>query len=62
MIDDDVHQRVKPTRLGKVLDRYRQGSEGQPPVGAADGGSGTMETSVETSVNGSFATSQRGDI
>jgi hypothetical protein len=24
MIDDDVHQRVKPTRLGRVLDAYRQ--------------------------------------
>jgi NADH:ubiquinone oxidoreductase subunit E len=26
MIDDDVHQRVKPTRLSKILDQYR----GQP--------------------------------
>jgi len=24
MIDDDVHQRVKPTRLGRILDEYRQ--------------------------------------
>jgi NADH:ubiquinone oxidoreductase subunit E len=24
MIDDDVHQRVKPARLPKILDRYRQ--------------------------------------
>ena len=24
MIDDDVHQRVKPTRLGRILDGYRQ--------------------------------------
>jgi NADH:ubiquinone oxidoreductase subunit E len=23
MIDDDVHQRVKPTQLGKILDQYR---------------------------------------
>ena len=23
MIDDDVHQRVKPTRLKKILDQYR---------------------------------------
>jgi NADH:ubiquinone oxidoreductase subunit E len=23
MIDDDVHQRVKPTRLAKILDQYR---------------------------------------
>ena len=24
MIDEDVHQRVKPTRLGRILDGYRQ--------------------------------------
>ncbi len=24
MIDDDVHQRVKPARLAKILDRYRE--------------------------------------
>ncbi|MGO9112966.1 MAG: NAD(P)H-dependent oxidoreductase subunit E [Thermoguttaceae bacterium] len=24
MIDDDVHQRVKPTRLGRIIDQYRQ--------------------------------------
>ncbi len=24
MVDDDVHQRVKPTRLGRILDKYRQ--------------------------------------
>jgi NADH:ubiquinone oxidoreductase subunit E len=24
MIDDDVHQRVKPSRLGKILDQYRE--------------------------------------
>jgi NADH:ubiquinone oxidoreductase subunit E len=24
MIDDDVHQRVKPTRLARVLDKYRE--------------------------------------
>jgi NADH:ubiquinone oxidoreductase subunit E len=23
MIDDDVHQRVKPTQLAKILDQYR---------------------------------------
>ncbi len=26
MIDDDVHQRVKPSRLGKILDQYRDGA------------------------------------
>ena len=30
MIDDDVHQRVKATRLKKILDRYR---DGQPVAG-----------------------------
>jgi hypothetical protein len=24
MIDDDVHQRVKPARLAKILDQYRE--------------------------------------
>ena len=24
MIDDDVHQRVKPTRLTRILDQYRE--------------------------------------
>ena len=24
MIDQDVHQRVKPSRIAKILDRYRQ--------------------------------------
>ncbi len=27
MIDDDVHQRVKPTRLARILDGYRQDGE-----------------------------------
>jgi len=27
MIDDDVHQRVKPTRMGRILDKYRQASD-----------------------------------
>ena len=27
MIDNDVHQRVKPTRLARILDNYRQASE-----------------------------------
>ena len=27
MIDDDVHQRVKPTRLGRILDKYRQADD-----------------------------------
>lgn len=27
MIDDDVHQRVKPTRLAKILDQYREPSK-----------------------------------
>ncbi len=26
MIDDDVHQRVKPARLAKILDQYRENS------------------------------------
>jgi NADH:ubiquinone oxidoreductase subunit E len=37
MIDDDVHQRVKPARLAKILDQYRED-------GAADGnGDGESE-------------------
>lgn len=27
MIDDDVHQRVKPARLAKILDTYRHGDD-----------------------------------
>ncbi len=27
MIDDDVHQRVKPTQLAKILDQYRTDEE-----------------------------------
>jgi NADH:ubiquinone oxidoreductase subunit E len=33
MIDDDVHQRVKPARLAKILDQYRE-------AGAAGSGNG----------------------
>jgi hypothetical protein len=33
MIDDDVHQRVKPARLAKILDQYRE------PDTATDGAS-----------------------
>jgi NADH:ubiquinone oxidoreductase subunit E len=29
MIDDDVHQRVKPTQLTKILDQYRTAEEAQ---------------------------------
>ncbi len=36
MIDDDVHQRVKPTRLGRILDDYRQTGE-TPGSESADG-------------------------
>jgi NADH:ubiquinone oxidoreductase subunit E len=51
MIDEDVHQRVNPTRLAKVLDKYRQ-----------DGGqNGSAENGGETSVNGSFSGSVLGD-
>jgi len=32
MIDQDVHQRVKPSKVGKILDRYRHGG------GAGDNG------------------------
>jgi NADH:ubiquinone oxidoreductase subunit E len=27
MVDDDVHQRVKPTRLGRILEGYRQAGD-----------------------------------
>jgi NADH:ubiquinone oxidoreductase subunit E len=30
MIDDDVHQRVKPTQLAKILDQYRSQGNGRP--------------------------------
>jgi NADH:ubiquinone oxidoreductase subunit E len=30
MIDDDVHQRVKPTQLAKILDQYRSQGNGHP--------------------------------
>ncbi len=29
MIDDDVHQRVKPARLSRILDQYRQQEENE---------------------------------
>ena len=38
MIDDDVHQRVKPGRVGKILDPYRQ--EGVKSVGDDGNGNG----------------------
>ena len=33
MIDNDVHQRVKPTRIKKILDQYRGE---QPAAGNGD--------------------------
>jgi NADH:ubiquinone oxidoreductase subunit E len=27
MIDEDVHQRVKPTSLGRIIEKYRQGAD-----------------------------------
>ncbi len=48
MIDDDVHQRVKPTRLGRIIDRYRQ-------AGAETSGSEAMNG------NGSPADSSMGE-
>jgi NADH:ubiquinone oxidoreductase subunit E len=38
MIDDDVHQRVKPARLGKILDQYRE------PNATTDGSNGNGES------------------
>jgi len=35
MIDDDVHQRVKPSRLAKILDQYRE-TENTPAVGGGE--------------------------
>ena len=35
MIDDDVHQRVKPARLAKILDQYRE-DRGTPPATATE--------------------------
>lgn len=29
MVDDDVHQRVKPARVNEILDRYRGGKNGR---------------------------------
>ena len=34
MIDDDVHQRVKPTRLARILDEYRQAAAKRRPTAA----------------------------
>jgi NADH:ubiquinone oxidoreductase subunit E len=34
MIDDDVHQRVKPTRLGRIIDEYRQAGAEKPTNGS----------------------------
>jgi NADH:ubiquinone oxidoreductase subunit E len=48
MIDDDVHQRVKPTRLGRIIDGYRQ-------AGAETSGSEAMDG------NGSLADFSRGE-
>lgn len=38
MIDQDVHQRVKPSKVGKILDRYRQ--EGDAGGNGSHGGKG----------------------
>lgn len=38
MIDQDVHQRVKPSKVGKILDRYRQ--EGGSGGNGSNGGNG----------------------
>jgi NADH:ubiquinone oxidoreductase subunit E len=37
MIDDDVHQRVKPARLAKILEQYRE-----PAAATADGNGGSQ--------------------
>ncbi len=50
MIDDDVHQRVKPTRLGRVLDKYRQ----TPLDSTADNGRAEEVSSVNSSTAGSY--------
>ncbi len=34
MIDDDVHQRVKPTSLGRIVDEYRQAVDEVSPNGS----------------------------
>jgi hypothetical protein len=36
MIDDDVHQRVKPARLSRILDQYRQQDEEETDNGGED--------------------------
>jgi NADH:ubiquinone oxidoreductase subunit E len=33
MVDDDVHQRVKPSRLAKILEQYRQPQDGNGTAG-----------------------------
>lgn len=48
MIGDDVHQRVKPTRLGRILDDYRQAG-------------GETSGSEPTDENGGPADSSTGD-
>jgi NADH:ubiquinone oxidoreductase subunit E len=40
MIDDDVHQRVKPTRLARILDDYRQAGETSGNGNGADATTG----------------------
>lgn len=36
MIDQDVHQRVKPTKIGKLLDRYRRADAQTESAGEGD--------------------------
>jgi NADH:ubiquinone oxidoreductase subunit E len=38
MIDDDVHQRVKPTQLVKILDQYRTEEDAQKAGAESDYG------------------------
>jgi NADH:ubiquinone oxidoreductase subunit E len=45
MIDEDVHQRVKPTRLGRIIDEYRQTTSETP-------GTGSMEESPAGAIPG----------
>jgi len=35
MVDQDVHQRVKPSKVGKILDRYRRADA--PGASVAEG-------------------------
>src|SRR5271166_3491846 len=50
MIDDDVHQRVKPTRLGKIIDGYRQG-EGEPAENVVNSAPGESDGSLVDAVS-----------